>query len=50
MEIKRVSLFSRISNDPSITIFDHRNIFPIAFTSFYILVEVSPALSFIISY
>jgi hypothetical protein len=32
--IKGVSLFYQISNEPSITIFGHRNIFAVTFASF----------------
>jgi hypothetical protein len=41
-----VSLFYRISNEPSITNIVRGNVFPITFTFFYIFVELRPALTF----
>jgi len=46
--IKRISLFYRIYVGPTITVFDGRNIFPISFTPFKILVELRPAFTFIV--
>jgi hypothetical protein len=48
IEVEGVSLFCRISNQPSINIFDCRNIFPVSSASFYILVDLSPAVTFIL--
>ena len=41
--IKRISLFYWICDEPTITVFDGRNIFPISFTPSYVLVELRPA-------
>jgi hypothetical protein len=49
IEINRVSLFYRISNEPSTTILDRGNIFPITFTPFYVLVKFSPAFTSFLS-
>jgi hypothetical protein len=46
--IKRMSLFCRINDGPTITVFDGMNIFPISFTSFYAPVELRPAFTFIV--
>jgi len=46
--IKRISLFYQIYDGPTITVFDGRNVFPISFTPFYVLVELRPAFSFIV--
>ena len=42
--IKRICLFYRIYDGPTITVFDGRNIFPRSFTPLYVLVEIRPAL------
>jgi hypothetical protein len=44
--IKRIRLLYRICNEPTITVFDGRNIFPVSFPPFYVLVELRPALTF----
>jgi hypothetical protein len=46
--IKRISLFYRICDEPTMTVFDDRNIFPISFTPFYVLVELRPAFTFFV--
>jgi len=38
--IKKISLFYQIYNGPTITVFDGRNIFPISFTTFYLLIKL----------
>jgi len=45
--INRISLFYRIYDGLTITVSDDRNIFPISFVPFYILVELRPASTFI---
>jgi len=44
--IKRISLLYRICNEPTITVFDGRNIFPISFPPIYVLVELRQAFTF----
>jgi hypothetical protein len=46
--IKRISLFDWIYKGMTITVFNGRNIFPISFTPFYVLVELRPAFTFIV--
>jgi hypothetical protein len=43
IEVKRIGLFYRVCNDPSVTVLDGVNIFPISFTPFYVFVELRPA-------
>jgi len=43
VEIKSIGLFYRICDNPSITVFDGRNIFPVSFTPFYVSTKLSPA-------
>jgi hypothetical protein len=47
VKTERVSLLYRVSDGPSINIFDGDNIFPIIFASFYIFVELSPVLALV---
>jgi len=39
IKIKRISLLYRICNEPTITVFDVSNIFPISFLPFYVIVD-----------
>ena len=48
--IKGVGLIYWICNKPAITVFNCRNIFPISFMLFYILVDLCPAFIFIVYY
>ena len=48
IEIKRIRLFYRFCDGPSITVFDGRNIFPMSFALFYILVEIRPVFTFFV--
>jgi len=41
--VKRIGLFYRVCNDPSVTVLDGGNIFRISFTRFYIFAEIRPA-------
>ena len=41
--VKRIGLFYRVCNDPSVTVLDGRNIFLISFTPFYVFEEIRPA-------
>jgi len=41
--MKRIGLVYRICNDPSGTVLDGGDIFPISFTPFYVFVEIRPA-------
>jgi len=41
--VKRIGLFYRVFNDPSVTVLDGESIFPISFTPFLRIVEFSPA-------
>jgi len=43
IRVKRIGLFYRVCNDPSVTVLDGGNIFRISFTSFYVFVEIRPA-------
>jgi len=43
IRVKRIDLFCRVCNDPSVTVLDGGNIFPISFTPFYVFVEITPA-------
>jgi len=45
--IKRICLFYRIYDGPTITVSDGRDIFPKSFTPFYVLVELRPAFNII---
>ena len=38
IRVKRIGLFFRVCNVPSVTVLDGGNIFPISFTPFYIFV------------
>jgi len=40
IRVKRIGLFYRVCNDPSITDLDGGNIFPISFMPFYVFVEI----------
>jgi len=42
-EVKRSGLSYRVCNDPSVTVLDGGNIFPISFTPFYVFVEIGRA-------
>ena len=44
--IQKISHFYRICDGPSITVFDGRNIFPVLFTPFYVLLELRAAFTF----
>jgi len=46
--IKRICLLYRSYDGPTITVFDGRNIFPVSFTPFYVLVELRLAFIFIV--
>jgi hypothetical protein len=46
--IKRIRLFYPICDEPTMSVFDSRNIFPISFTPFYVLVELGPAFTFFV--
>jgi hypothetical protein len=41
--VKCIGLFYRVRNDPSVTVLDGGNIFPISFTPFYVFLEIRPA-------
>ena len=43
IEVKRIGLFYRVCDDPSVTVLDGGDIFPISFTPFYVFVEIRPA-------
>jgi hypothetical protein len=43
IRVKRIGLFYRVCNEPSVTVLNGGNIFLISFTPFYIFVEISPA-------
>ena len=45
--MKRINLFCQICDEPTITVCDGRNIFPISFMPFYILVEFRQAFTLI---
>jgi len=42
IRVKRIDLFYRVCNDPSVTALDGGNIFLISFTPFYVFVEIRP--------
>jgi len=44
--VKRIGLFYRVCNNPSVTFLDGGNIFLISFTPFYVFVENRPAFTF----
>jgi len=48
--VKRIGLFYRVCNNPSVTVLDGGNIFPISFTPFYIFVEIRPAYTLFAEY
>jgi len=41
--VKCIGLFYRVCDDPSVTVHDGGDIFPISFTPFYLFVEIRPA-------
>ena len=41
--VKRIGLFYRVCNDPSVAVLDGGNIFLISFTPFYVFLEIRPA-------
>jgi len=41
--VKRIGLFYRVCDDPSVTVLDGGDIFPISVTPFYVFVEIRPA-------
>jgi len=43
IEVKRIGLSYRVCDDPSLTVLDGGDIFPISFTSFYVFVEIRQA-------
>ena len=49
MVIKGISIFYWICDEPTITVFDGRNIFPIPFRPFNVLIELRPAFNFLLS-
>jgi len=44
--IQKIGLFYRICDEVTITLFDGRNVFPISFTPFYVLEDLSLAFTF----
>ena len=50
IEVKRISLFYRVCDDPSVTILDGGDNFSISFTSFYVFVEIRPAFTLFAKY
>ena len=43
VRVKRIALFYRVCNDPSVTVLDGGNILPISFKPFYVFVEINSA-------
>jgi len=43
IEVKRIGFFYRDCDDPSVTVLDGGDIFPISFTPFYVFEEIRPA-------
>ena len=43
IRVKPIGLSYRVCNDPSVTVLDGGNIFPISFTPFYVFIEIRPA-------
>ena len=48
--VKRIGLFYRACNDPSVTVLDEGNIFLISFTAFYVFIEIRPAFTLFASW
>jgi hypothetical protein len=46
IRVKRIGLFYRACNDPSVTVLDGGNIFLISFMPFYVFLEIRPAFTF----